>query len=75
VHVIVVEAWDNAPSSRVDEPGAVATEAHDLSIAANCDDLFAACREGLGFGLAALQRRHLGIVNEQVRRRFRLLCS
>jgi hypothetical protein len=73
--MIVVEARNNAPPARVDEPGAAGTEAHDLGVAANCDNLFAAGREGLSFGLAALQRRYLGIVNDQVRRRFRLLCS
>jgi hypothetical protein len=62
--MVIVETRNNAPSSRVNEPGAVRSESRDLSVPTNCDDPFAAGGEGLSFGLATLQRRHLGIVND-----------
>ena len=68
----VVEAGDDSSPSRIDHAGIIGAEPHDVGLAADRDDPFTAHRESLRVGLAALQRRHLGIVHDQVRRRWGL---
>jgi len=58
-----------------DDTGAGSTETHDIGIASDRDDLLAANREGRRLGPTALQRRHLGIVHDQVRGCFPSLVS
>jgi len=66
----VVETGNDASSARVDEAGIPGAQAHDLGLAAHRDDPFAPNGECCHLGPAALQRRRLGIVHDQVRRRF-----
>jgi hypothetical protein len=62
----------SAPPSGVDDAGIVGAKTHDLAIASDRHNFLAANREGLRFGPTALQRRHLGIVHDQVGGCFRL---
>ena len=68
VEMQIVEPGNDPSSSCGDQPGIVASEAHDLGFATDCDDLLAANRKSLRLGSAGLERRHPGIVHDQARR-------
>jgi hypothetical protein len=63
----IVEAGDDPSPSSVDHAGIIGAQSHDVGLAADCHDPFAANRESLRLGPVALQGRHLGIVHDQLR--------
>ena len=72
VRVAVVEAGNDPPAVRVDDPCVQADELLRLLVGADVHDAVAPHRDGLRVGVGGVTGPHLRVVNDEIRRDRRL---